>query len=104
MTTRTTAQTVTFQHPFRLTAADEILPMGRYVVETDEELVETLSFPVYRRISTFIRLPGRPGSSELSRLIAIDPAELAAALAADAGVQEGASANGSSAASGPARI
>ena len=90
MTVRTRDETVTFQHPFRLRGVDELLPAGRYLVETDEELLQTLSTPAYRRVSTFIRLGGRPNSSELARLIDIDPTELAAALAEDARTPDGA--------------
>lgn len=88
MTTRTSSETVTFMHPFRLSGVDEVQPAGRYLVETDEELLQTLSFPAYRRLSTFIHLAGRPNSSELARVVNIDPAELAAALARDAQAQE----------------
>ena len=88
MTTRTTSETVTFLHPFLLSGADEVQTAGRYVVETDEILIQALSFPAYRRLSTFIHLAGRPNSSELARVVQIDPAELAAALATDAQAQE----------------
>lgn len=88
MNTRTSSKTVTFLHPFKLSEADEVQPAGRYLVETDEELLQTLSFPAYRRLSTFIHLAGRPNSNELARVVDIDPAELAAALARDAQAQE----------------
>jgi hypothetical protein len=88
MTTRTSSRTVTFKHPFTLSGADELQPAGRYVVETDEELLQTLSLSAYRWLSTFIRLPGRPGTTELARIIDIDPAELEAVLARDAQAQE----------------
>jgi hypothetical protein len=85
MTTRTRTETVTFRHPFILSSLDEIQPAGHYIIETDEELLEDLSFPAYRRLVTSIHLAGRPHSSELSRVLNIDPAELSAALATDAG-------------------
>lgn len=88
MASRTSSETITFRHPFKLTAADDVQPAGRYLVETDEELLQSSSLPVYRRLSTFIRLPGRSGSTELARIIDIDPAELLAALARDAQAQE----------------
>lgn len=87
MTTRTRAETVTFRHPFMLSGLDEMQPAGHYIVETEEELLEPLSFPARRRLATSIRLAGRPHSSELSRVLNIDPAELSAALATDAGTQ-----------------
>jgi hypothetical protein len=50
MTTRTSNKTVTFRRPFVLGGFDEVLPAGAYCVETDEELLEGMSFPAYRRI------------------------------------------------------
>lgn len=88
MTTRTSSETVTFQHPFKLSGADDLQPAGSYVVETDEELLQTSLNPAYRRLSTFIRLPGRSGSAEVARIVDIDPVELSAALARDAQAQE----------------
>ena len=87
MSTRTTNETITFMHPFKLSELDEVQPTGRYVVETSEELIQGLSFPVYRRLSTFIHLAGRPNSSELARVVDTDPAKLAAARAIDARAQ-----------------
>ena len=87
MSTRTTNETITFKHPFKLSELDEVQPAGRYVVETNEELIQGLSFPVHRRLSTFIHLAGRP-NSELARVVDTDPAKLAAALAIDAQAQE----------------
>ena len=88
MTMRTSSSTVTFLHPFKLSGADDVQPAGRYVIETDEELVQTMSHTAYRRLSTFIRLPGRTGSTERARIVDVDPTELAAVLVSDARVQE----------------
>lgn len=49
MTTRTSKRTVVFRRPFVLGGFDEVLPAGAYNVETDEELLEGISFPAYRR-------------------------------------------------------
>jgi hypothetical protein len=84
VTTRTSAETVTFRHAFRLSGADETEPAGRYLVETDEELLPGLSFPAYRRLATYIHLAGRPASNESARVVDVDPALLAAALGRDA--------------------
>ena len=56
MTIRTSSKTVVFTRPFSLTGVDEVLPAGSYVVQTDEELIEGLSFLSYRRIATAIIL------------------------------------------------
>jgi hypothetical protein len=57
MTTRTSNKTVTFARPFLLKGIDRILPAGEYRVATDEELIDELSFPVYRRVATMIFVP-----------------------------------------------
>ena len=80
---RTTSRSVTFTRAFVLSGIDEEQPPGTYTVETDEELIQTASVPAYRRMSTLLRLPGRPGSSVLGYVVDIEPAELAAALERD---------------------
>jgi hypothetical protein len=84
MIERTTTKTVTFTHPFTLSGVDEVQPAGSYILEIDEELIETLSFPAYRSTGTWIRLPsqGRGGTS--SQAVKLTPAELGEALAKDA--------------------
>lgn len=83
MTMRTTKKTVTFTRPFTLKGVDEELPAGVYAVETDEERVENISFLAYRRLSTLLYVPGKPGDRVLSRMLTIDPDELDAALTRD---------------------
>ena len=54
-TPQTTSKIVTFARPFTaLKAVDRMLPPGDVGVMTDEELIEELSFPVYRQIATMI--------------------------------------------------
>jgi hypothetical protein len=81
VTSRSRSRTVVFTRPFRLAAFEAPLPPGSYVVETDEELVEDLSFPAYRRTGAWLRLPAAPGSRALDRVVNVDPAELDAAIA-----------------------
>jgi hypothetical protein len=57
MTMRTTRKTVTFLRPFRVKGVDRLLPPADYRVVADEELIEDLSFPAYRRVSTVIFVP-----------------------------------------------
>jgi hypothetical protein len=85
MTMRTSRRTVTFTRPFSLRGIDGIQPAGMYTVETDEELLENLSFPAYRRVATTIFLPLRPGDVISGQLVTIDPLELEAAEKRDAG-------------------
>ena len=84
MTLRTSRRTVAFARPFSLRGVDGVQPAGTYAVETDEELLESVSFPVYRRVATTIFLPSRPGDMVSGQLVTIDPLELAAAEKRDA--------------------
>jgi hypothetical protein len=83
MTTRTTETTVTFRRPFTLVALDVAQPAGTYRVETDEELLEGLSFDAFQRVATMLHLPAMSASGGRRQVITVDPAELAAALEAD---------------------
>ena len=76
MTTRTTSKTMTFFHPFKLTGMESDQPAGRYAVETDEELLENLSFPAYLRTGTYLTLPRRENGVISSETMRVDPAEL----------------------------
>jgi hypothetical protein len=80
---RTTSRTVVLTRPFTLSGLAEPQPPGTYVVEADEEVLDTMSVPPYRRVSTLIRLPGRPGRSVPEQVIDVDPEGLAAVLAKD---------------------
>ena len=83
MLSRTTTRTVTFLMPFSVAAANHQLPAGAYLVETDEELIHGLSFPAYRRVATFLRIPQPRGQSDRHHSVPIDPEELETALARD---------------------
>jgi len=49
MIARSLSKTVVFCRPFLLKGIDRTVPPGEYRVVTDEELIEGISFPVYRR-------------------------------------------------------
>jgi hypothetical protein len=83
MPTRTHEAVVVFRRPFQIKGEDAPFPAGAWLVETEEEMLEALSFPAWRRTATTIR-PYRPVPGRTLRLVPIDPAELAAAQAADA--------------------
>jgi hypothetical protein len=75
--------TVTFTRPFVIAGFEQELPAGEYVIETEEELIEGLSFPAYRRVSTTLhvdRIPGRPGQKESWQIV---PEALEVALIRD---------------------
>jgi len=84
MNMRTTRSSVSFSRPFVLAGIDDEQPAGTYIVETDEELLQAASVSAYHRVSTLIRLPPRPGSNELARVVDLDPLELSTLLASDA--------------------
>jgi hypothetical protein len=82
MDIRTRREKITFRRPFLLQVIGRSLPAGTYEVITDEELIEGLSFPVYRRVSTMVFAPATPPSSAIE-MLTVDPHELAAALERD---------------------
>lgn len=83
MFTRTSRVDVVFRRPFVLKGVEGLQPAGAYTVETEEELIDGLSFPAYRRIWTMITVQAnRPGM--LTQAVPVDPRDLAAALAGDA--------------------
>jgi hypothetical protein len=83
MPLRTSRHSVTFRFPFSVRGLDGLQPAGTYTIETDEELLEQLSFTAYRRVSTSIVLP-LPGSGSGSyQMMKIDPADLEVAQRRD---------------------
>jgi len=84
MTTRSRRETVTFTRPARIKGIDRLLKAGAYEVVTDEELIEGLSFPSYRRIATMMMVPGAPPHTTSMEMIAIAAADLVDAQRLDA--------------------
>jgi len=91
MATRTTSKEVVFRRPFLLSGFESVQPAGTYTIETEEELIETLSFPAWRRIAT-VMIVTRGGTTEC---MPVDPDELHEALMRDS-AQPDASASTSS--------
>lgn len=85
MSPRTTSKTVTFALPFLLKGVDRVLPAGDYRVVTDEELMEGLSFPVYRRVSTMI--------FQAVEMLTVDPLDLQVAQDRDVAAHQTAEAD-----------
>jgi hypothetical protein len=75
---------VRFVHPFLLKGVDRLLPPGEYQVITDEELIDGLSFPVYRRVATMIQVPAQALPAVSVEMVTVDPLELRAAQDRDA--------------------
>jgi hypothetical protein len=84
MINRTRSDIVVFGHPFELKGIDRTLPAGEYRVVTDEQLIEELSFPVYRRVATMIFVPGQSPQAASVEMVTIDPNDLQAAQERDA--------------------
>lgn len=85
VTTRTIKRTVTFKRPFSLSGFDGEQPAGTYSVEADEELLEGVSFPAYRRMATMMQIePSSLTQTGAMQVAVIDPQQLEAALAVDA--------------------
>jgi len=79
-TTRSSDRTVTFRKPFQLDGEDAFFAAGDYLVQTDEELIEGISFPAWRRVATTIHVR----SNGATQARAIDPRTLELMLARDA--------------------
>ena len=76
MTTRSRQETVHFKHPFRIKGIDRVLPPGAYEVITDEEMIESLSFPSFRRVATMIMVPGEAPRRSTVEMISISAVDL----------------------------
>jgi hypothetical protein len=81
--TRSRRETVTFRYPFRIKGVERQLPAGAYEVVTDEEMIEGLSFPCFRRVATLIMVPGAPPHHSSTEMISISSVDLADAQQAD---------------------
>jgi hypothetical protein len=75
---------VTFQRPFILDGFPRDVPAGTYLVETEEELMDTVLSVAWRRASTVIRLRTATGTQD----VFIDPEQLNAALLSDRAQQD----------------
>jgi len=84
MIMRTRRETVIFKHPVRINGIERLLPAGAYEVVTDEEMIEGLSFPSFRRVATMIMVPGAPPHQRSVEMIAIGSIDLADAQHRDA--------------------
>jgi hypothetical protein len=84
MTTRSRRETVHFRHPFRIKGIDRQLAPGDYEIVTDEEMIEGLSFPCFRRVATMIMVPGEAPHSSSVEMISIGSIDLSDAQRIDA--------------------
>ena len=84
MTTRSRREVVHFRLPFRIKGIDRLLSAGAYEVVTDEEMIEGLSFPCFRRVATMIMVPGASPHRTSMEMISISSADLSDAQRIDA--------------------
>jgi hypothetical protein len=84
MTTRSRREMVHFKRPFRIKGIDRLLAPGDYEVITDEEMIEGLSFPSFRRVATMIMIPGAAPRQSATEMISIGSIDLADAQRIDA--------------------
>ena len=84
VTTRSRRETVHFKHSFRLRGVDRLLPPGPYEVITDEELIEGLSFPCFRRVGTLMMVPAAAPRHSAMEMISISSVDLSDAQREDA--------------------
>ncbi len=83
---RTRRETLHFRHPFRIKGIDRQLAPGAYEVITDDEMIEGLSFPCFRRVATMIMIPGAPPRHSSVEMISISSVDLSDAQRIDAGM------------------
>jgi hypothetical protein len=83
MVSRTTRTVVCFSSTFGLPDVDGPQPAGSYRVDHDEESIESLSRLAWRRVASFIYLPGIGQHGTTHQMVQINPVELDAALEKD---------------------
>src|SRR6202049_4913084 len=84
MTMRSRRETITFKHPFQIRGIDRLLPAGAYEVITDEEMIEGLSFPSFRRVATMIMVPAAESHGSIIEMVSIGSIDLSDAQRIDA--------------------
>jgi hypothetical protein len=84
VTTRSRRETVHFKHSFRIGGVDRLLPPGPYEIITDEEMIEGLSFPCFRRVATLMMIPGAAPRQSTTEMISISTVDLSNAQREDA--------------------
>ena len=83
MVSRTTQTVVCFSSTFGLPDVDGPQPAGSYRVDHDEEPIESLTRLAWRRVASFIYLPGIGQHGTTHQMASINPADLDAALEKD---------------------
>lgn len=79
MTTRLVRKTMVFDRPFRLAGIEKLFPAGIYDVATEEEQIDGVSFPAFRRLQTYVTRRSTPHKLDSETAIVVDLDELARA-------------------------
>jgi hypothetical protein len=80
MQSRTQRAIHIFSKPFRLESSGKSHAAGTYAVETEEEMIEGLSFPAYRHVATTM-IPQQRAPWQPIQVYQVDRDELAGAIA-----------------------
>jgi hypothetical protein len=83
MVSRTTRTVVCFSSTFELPDVDGPQPAGSYRLDHDEESIESVSRLAWRRVASFIYLPGIGQVGATQQMAPINPGDLHAALEKD---------------------
>ena len=83
MVSRTTRTVVCFSSTFGLPAIDGPQPAGSHRVDHDEDSIERLSQVAWRRVASFIYLPGIGRHGTTHQVTPINPVDLDAAFEKD---------------------
>ncbi|WP_137110443.1 hypothetical protein [Rhodobacter sp. SY28-1] len=83
MDIRSTRTTLTFRKPFTLPLSDRTMPPGDYVLLTEEERLEGLTFNAYRRVARYLIVSGGPEFPGRTEMIPVNDAEMAELVACD---------------------
>jgi hypothetical protein len=81
MQNRTRRAIYIFSKPFRLESSGKSHAAGPYAIETEEEMIEGLSFPAYRHVATTM-IPQQRALWQPIEVYQVDRNELADAIAA----------------------
>jgi hypothetical protein len=84
MTERTLESEITFSRPFALSPLVVPLDAGTYRLLVDEELIEGLSFPAYRRTATHLEIPALGVNIGTRQLLQVHPRDVEEAMKKDA--------------------
>jgi hypothetical protein len=84
MNTRTKETELTFAYPFTLESLFEPLEPGTYRLIEDQELIEGLSFPAYKRVATHLEIPAISVSTGKRQYLQVSREEIYRVFALDA--------------------